>query len=84
MTIKNHKAAAFNPAAKITILAKGNPKREGTKAHKLFGIYKAGMTVAQYQTAVKALKGVRPRRARSSLRYDVKHKFVKLAAPAKG
>lgn len=84
MTKTNKKTAPFADDAKIKIVAKGNPKREGTKAHKLFSIYKAGMTVAQYAAAVLALKGVRPRRARSSLRYDVAHKYVVLVAPAKG
>lgn len=80
MTTKT-KTAPFADNAKITLVAKENPKRTGTKAHKLFSIYKPGMTVAQYSVAVLALKGVRPRRARSSLRYDVRHGYVKVAAP---
>lgn len=79
---KKH-TAPFPDDAKIKIVAKENPKREGTKAHKLFSVYKPGMTVAQYQAAVLSLRGVRPRRARSSLRYDVRHGYVKLVAPVK-
>ena len=37
----------FKDDQKITILAKGNPKREGSDSHKIFGLYKKGMTVRQ-------------------------------------
>lgn len=84
MTTKTKtKTTAFADDAKITVVAEENPKRAKTIAHKLFAVYKSGMTVAQYRGAVKTLKGVRPRRARSSLRYDVRHGYVKLAAPKK-
>ena len=39
---------SFNPDAKITVLAKENPRREGTDAHEKFKLYKTGMTVADY------------------------------------
>lgn len=37
--------------AKITVLAKENPRRPGTLAHKTFGIYRTGMTVAEWREA---------------------------------
>lgn len=83
MTAKTTKTAPFADDAKIRIVAKENPKRPGTKAHKLFSIYRPGMTVAQYRDAVVALRGVRPRRARSSLRYDVRHGYVAVVPAAK-
>lgn len=53
--------ARFTDEMKITVVAKENPKREGTAAHKAFARYKSGMTVAE---AIKA--GVR----RADLSYD--------------
>ncbi len=38
--------------AKITVLAKENPRRPGTLAHKTFAIYKTGMTVAEWRERV--------------------------------
>lgn len=58
---------SFTPEAKITVLAKENPKRKGSNAEKLFKLYKTGQTVAE------ALKlGVRWR----DLRWDAKEKFI--------
>jgi hypothetical protein len=42
----NGKAQTFSPEAKITVLAKENPKRKGTAEFKRFAKYKSGMTVA--------------------------------------
>ena len=61
--------------AKITLLVKQNPRREGTKAHKRYSLYKSGMTVGEY---------LKKGGSRGSLRKDVRLKRVKVAtAPAK-
>lgn len=53
---------------KITLLEKTNPKREGSKAHKRYELYKKHKTIAGYLEA-----GGK----RSTLRYDEKHGFIK-------
>jgi hypothetical protein len=40
------RAPAYGDEAKITVLAEGNPKREGTKAHEWFAAYRTGIKVA--------------------------------------
>lgn len=57
----------------ISVVAKENPKREGTRAFKQFSLYKDGMTVEDF---IKA--GGRP----SALRYDTEKGFIKLRQPA--
>ena len=56
-------------SAKITLLAKSNPKREGSKAHARFAKYVDGMTVAQALDA-----GV----ITPDLVYDTKHGFISI------
>lgn len=55
---------------KITLLVKENPKREGSSAHKRYELYRKHKDVAAYLKA-----GGK----RSSLRYDVKHEYIKLS-----
>lgn len=55
---------------KITILAKENPKRKGTNAHKKFELYKKHKNIASFLEA-----GGK----RNSLRYDEKHGYIKLS-----
>ena len=57
--------------AKITLLVKANPRREGTKAHKRYSLYKTGMTVGDY---------LKKGGSRGSLRKDLKLKRVKVTA----
>jgi len=47
-TPKRGRAAKYPDDAKITLLAKENPKREGSKAHKKFALYETGMTVGEF------------------------------------
>lgn len=54
----------------IKLLVKENPKREGSKAHKRYELYKKHKTVAKY---------IEAGGKRSSLRYDDKHGFIKLS-----
>ena len=54
---------------RITVLAKSNPKRPGTKCYTWFSWYKSGMTVAQYFE-----KGGRA----DHIRWDVQHGFISL------
>ncbi len=55
---------------KITLLAKENPKREGSNAYKKFELYKKHKTIKAYLEA-----GGK----RSSLRYDSKKGYIKLS-----
>jgi hypothetical protein len=57
-------------AQKIKVVAKENPKREGTAAHKKFKLYKDGMTVEQFIAKGGTL---------SCARHDVAHGFIKLS-----
>ena len=41
----------FKKTATIQLLVTGNPKREGSLAHKRFALYKDGMTIADYIAA---------------------------------
>jgi len=59
-----------NDDAKITILAKENPKRKGSAAAKRFALYTSGMKVS---TALE--KGV----TRGDLRHDTAHKFIEVS-----
>lgn len=58
-----------NGDAKITVLVKENPKREGSGAHERFALYKTGMTVAKALEA-----GV----TAADIAYDSKHEYIKL------
>ena len=57
---------------KITIKTeeKKNPKREGTRAHKRFSMYKDGMTVEDY---------IKAGGKKSSVSYDVKKGYIALS-----
>jgi hypothetical protein len=68
---------------KIVVVAEENPKRKGTAAHKIWACYAKSKTVAEYYAAVARLRDVAPRRARTSLRYDQRHGFVKVVTAAK-
>ena len=48
---KPRREELFAPDAVITVLAEGNPCREGTAAHAVFEKYRTGMTVAQFEAA---------------------------------
>jgi hypothetical protein len=63
---------------KITVVADTNPKAKGSKSHKRFGLYKTGMTVADYVTAATKLGGGR-RKAIRDITWDSAHGFIKLA-----
>lgn len=60
---------SYDPGAKITLLAKENPKRKGTKAFKRFEKYRPGMTV---QEALDA--GV----SWADLRWDNGHRLIRV------
>jgi hypothetical protein len=55
---------------KIHILAKENPKRDGSRGHAVFAKYKDGMTVAEFI-------GIADDH-RANLNWDLKHGFVEL------
>lgn len=60
--------------AKITLVAKDNPKRPTSKAHRLWELYKGATTVGKFCDAVDAtdLKGG----ATPALVYDASHGFI--------
>jgi hypothetical protein len=64
---------AFQPGQKIHLLVQGNPKRRG--AAERYAEYKEGMTVAQYQEAMKA-KGSSPKLAMADMRWDYAAGFI--------
>ena len=59
----------YAPEAVITVMAKENPKREGSKAHKEFELYKKAKTVADY---------VRLGGTLGYLNYDASAGFIKV------
>jgi hypothetical protein len=59
-------------AAVIKVLV-SNPKREGSKAHARFALYRTGMTVAEYRAAVGDATN-----ARADLAWDQKHGFIRI------
>lgn len=66
----------FAPTAKIKVLVE-NPKNKGSRARKLFDLYKDGMTVGQYTQALTARKAS-PALIRSTLAWDTSHSYVKI------
>ncbi len=41
----------------ITVKSRANPKRDGSKAHQRFALYRSGMTVGDYVRACKSTHG---------------------------
>jgi len=72
------RAATFPLSAKITVVAKTNPKRPKSAAYQLFEAYKNAGTVAAYIQGVSKL-AVRQKAARTALAWDVKHGFITIA-----
>jgi hypothetical protein len=70
--------ARYAPTAKITVLAKANPKRPNSAAHALFAAYEKADTVGAYLNAVAKLAR-RPKAGRLALAWDVKHGYVSVA-----
>jgi hypothetical protein len=64
--------------SKITVVADSNPKARGSKSHKRFGLYKTGMTVADYVAAASKLGGGR-RKAIRDITWDVAHGYIRLS-----
>jgi hypothetical protein len=64
--------AKIDPAAKITLLAKDNPKK--ADAARRFGFYRTGQTVAEYTAAI----GGDVRKAESDIKWDSKQGWIKL------
>lgn len=78
--------AAYPPTARITIATEGgaNPKRPGSQAHRAWGAYtkadgKPVVTVAEALARFAELK-FSLRYARSALRWDAGHGFLKIEA----
>lgn len=65
----------FGDARRIRVLIGYNPKNPGTKSHHRFGLYRDGMTVAQYVEIVRGL-GDKRRKAVRDIDWDVDHEFI--------
>ena len=50
-TLTKFNARSIDKDAKITVLAETNPRRAGTVTHKIFELYKNGMTVGEFVAA---------------------------------
>jgi hypothetical protein len=61
---------ALARARKITLLAKENPKREGTASFDRFKLYKTGMTIQQYLDAGGTM---------GDIAWDQKNEYIKLS-----
>lgn len=55
---------------RITLLAKANPKRNGSKTYKRFALYKSGMTVGDF---------LKKGGTHGDVNWDSKHKYIKLS-----
>lgn len=73
-------ATELDPRAKITVLARENPKRRGARVR--FNLYKNGMTVSHYIRTVqrKRLPGGAAI-AERDLKWDTKVGHIRLTAP---
>lgn len=65
-------------SAVITVLAEGNPKREGSKAHAVFSHYESGQTIAEFCEALEATDAEMVKEATPNLVYDAKHGFIEI------
>lgn len=63
------RAPRLNPESKITVLSKTNPKREGSEAHKVFGLYRKHRTVGDF---------LKHGGTTAHVRWDAAHGFIKL------
>lgn len=63
------RAQPTEDARVITVLAKENPKRPGSKAHARFALYRTGMTVGEWLEAGGTM---------SCLAYDLEHEFIEV------
>jgi hypothetical protein len=70
----------------ITVLVRNNPKKEGTAARHMFGQYKPGDTVGEYDARIRATAdervhmGLQPRadQGRRAIKWDLKHKYIRI------
>lgn len=68
-------ARGFQDDQTITLVAKENPKREGTTAHGVFALYKTGMTVGAFREKADKLDD---NNSGAHLRWDTKKGFIKI------
>jgi hypothetical protein len=67
------RAAAKFAGKKVKVLVKDNPKREGTRAFKVWAVYKNGLPVEKLFEEGKKLGFTS-----ADLRYDLAHEFIAL------
>jgi hypothetical protein len=68
----------FAVDGKIKVLAKENPFREGSHNYKVFGLYKDGMTVSEFETAFNKKKGQWKGKVPMFLRYHAAQGAIKV------
>ena len=64
------KQGAVSRDAKITVIAKSNPRRPGTKVHRRFAFYKTGMTVGEFLKKGGTMGSVRGDLRRGNIRIE--------------
>ena len=63
-------------SAVITVLVDANPKREGSKAHTVFALYRTGMTIKEFADEMDAA-GL-GKESTPNLIWDAKHGFISI------
>jgi hypothetical protein len=67
----------LNRGMKIAVLADENPRRPRTRAHKVFGLYRTGMTLEKFYQRGKRL-GAGPH----DVRWDLQHGHIEVRRTA--
>jgi hypothetical protein len=65
------------PTKCITVLVPNNPKTPGKLCHRRFGLYRPGMTVAEYYLACEQI-GEKSRRYKLDIEWDLDRRFIRL------
>lgn len=70
---KRGRVSTLAGTTKITVLAKTNPKREGSASHDRFAKYRTGMTIDEYGAAIRSHG-----KALRDIQWDVKYGYIHL------
>lgn len=69
------------PDNRVLTMVKPNPKKSGSKAHRVYSCYEQGRTVREFVEAVKA-QGMSEADALANLKYDMSKGFVEVSSAA--
>ena len=75
---RSNLAAQYPNDAKITMVAQANPKREGSKAHARFELYKGVKTVGEYLAKTTTFEGEEMKGTYTDLAYNVGRGYIKV------